>query len=286
MTQEELKVGLILRTYAGKEEDIPKRADMVASAIEATRKAKVNGIPVIRRIDILIPTDKRYKDADCGKTATYLSERFNAGNGVFVTEVPFGDRFCQVLNRGLAIQQQNGCNFSMIASPEAFSYMNPEVMTEMVEAVPKGALAIGVAINELTQSVMEGRLANTFAMWHIESLIQVGGFDLRAAVPVDEKFTVWIDDGTGKLIVAQGVEEVIPLARMSEAFGPCIAPIMPRGEGIQKYEVPDEKTHLEAYAKHMQKMGTKSPRQKHFLSLVGYDFDLLSHGVMPEYRIS
>jgi len=284
MTQEELKVGLMLRTYAGKEEDIPKRAEMVASAIEATRKAKVNGTPVIKRIDILVWADKRYKDADCGKTAAYLSERFNAGNGVFVTEVPAGDIFCQVLNRGLAIQLQNGCSHSMIVSSEAISYMNSEVMTEIVEAILKGALAAGVAINELTPSVKAGRLANTFAVWHILSLLQVGGFDLRAAKSMDEKSAVWIDDGTGKLIIAQGVEEVIPLARLFETFGPCIAPIMPRGEGIQKYEVPDPITHPEAHAKHVQKIGTKGPRQKHFLSLVGYDFDLLSHGVMPEYR--
>jgi len=275
------KIGLLLRTYAGKEEDIPRRLEMVKEAVDTSFRAKVDDRQVIWRVDVLIPSDKRYKDCDCGKTAEILREKFNAGNGFYVTEVQAGDNFCSIINDGLMIQARHGMDYSLIMSSEVFPYMNSEVMTAIIDAACNGARAIGIAINELTQSIMEGRIANTFALWHIDSLMGVGGFDLRAAKPMMAETGTYLDNGV-KPYVLQGVEEMIPLVRMVRKFGPCIAPLMPRGEGIQQYVVP---TDPAALAVHMTKMGTKMQRQTAFLNSVGCDIDFLKNaGIMPEYK--
>lgn len=285
------KVGLILRVYATDEKDISKRIEMVRNAVDAARKATVDGQQLVKRIDVLVWADERYGDfekVDCGKTAEAMRMAFNDGNGIFVSEVRHGDLFCGILNYGVAHQLRHGVDYSLIVSSEAFSYMTPETTSAMVDAACKGALAIGVAINELTESICEGRIANTFAMWHNESLLTVGGFDLRAAKP-HRKETAHYVKGWNKekgevFYHLAGVEEVIPLARLVEAFGQCIAPIVPQGEGVQKYEAPDPSTHPELYQRHISKMGTK--RERHAILLAGVDCDInaLKAGVMAEYR--
>jgi hypothetical protein len=282
---EKTRISLILRTSASDPKDAPSRVDMTMKAVDIWRGIEIDGQRVISRIDILIPTDKRYKDSDCGETADFL-KKFNPnnGNGFYVTEVLKGDNFCSILNDGMMLQARNGMDFAIIASSEASSYVTKETVTAIIDAAIDGALVVGVAINELAPSVRDGRAANTLTMWHIDSLMGVGGFDLRAAKPMDEKSTVWIDDGAGNRIKAQGAEEVIPIARIFMKFGrPCIASVEPQGEGIQRYEVPDPITHPEAHATHVRKIGTKEPRQKYFASLVGCDFEFIKSGVMPGY---
>ena len=81
-----------------------------------------------------------------------------------------------------------------------------------------------------------------------------------------------------------GVEEIIPLARLVETFGPCIAPIVPRGAGVQRYKVPDPVRDPELWRRHVAKMGTKYERQVALLSQIGKDLSFLKGGVMPTYR--
>jgi hypothetical protein len=288
MTREEFlankKIGMMLRNGAPDPKDVPDRARITMEMVDKARGIEIDGQRVISRIDILIPTDKRYKDSDCGETAGFL-EKFNPnnGNGFYVTEVSKGDNFCSILNDGMMLQAYGGMDFAIIASSEASSYLTRETMAMIIDAACNGALAIGVAINELTQSICEGRIANTFAMWHIKSLMGVGGFDFRAAKPMDGGVASYLDNGL-KPYLLQGVEEVIPLARMAKKFGQCIAPIMPQGEGVQAYKVPNPSTHPEAYAVHIRKMGTKLQRQTAHLASIGYDIDFLKNaGVMPGY---
>jgi hypothetical protein len=82
-----------------------------------------------------------------------------------------------------------------------------------------------------------------------------------------------------------GVEEVIPLARLVDTFGPCLAPIRPRGKGVQQYRVPDPKIEPDLWLRHVSKMGTKLERQTALLAMVGYDPTFLAGGLMPGYRI-
>ena len=280
--------GLILRVFASKEDDIQNRIKMIEDAIQATHRMIVDGVQVVRRIDVLVWADKSYKDSDCGKTAVALREALKEEKSVFVSEVEHADIFCGILNYGIVHQLRKGVDYSIIASAEAFSYMTPETMGNMIDAACAGAKAIPVAITELTQSILEGRGANTFMMWHNESLMTVGGFDLRAAKPTDDRtahyMKGWNQEKGEVYYHLAGVEEVIPLARMIQTFGPCIAPIVPSGEGVKKYIVPDPATQREMWERHISKMGTKFERQSAHLAAIGVDPSYIKGGVMPKYR--
>jgi hypothetical protein len=157
----------------------------------------------------------------------------------------------------------------------------------MVEAACKGARAIGVAINELTQSVLDGRLANTLAMYHNISAITAGLFNLKAAKPKNDKEARYVKgtDRTGKTVYYHvgGVEEVILLAAMVDLYGQCIAPLLSKQEGLQ-YIIPNPAENPKLYEHHMEKFGTKTERQIAHLSSVNRDFSHIKGGVMPEYR--
>ena len=268
-------VGLILRVFASKEDDIPNRIKMIKDAISAARKMVVDGVQVIRRIDVLVWSDKNYKDSDCGKTAPALREALKEEKGVFVSEVEHADIFCAILNYGVVHQLRKGVDYNIIASAEAFSYMTPETMSDIINAACKGAKVIPVAITELTQSILEGRGANTFAMWDGESLMTVGGFDLKTAKPSDDRtahyMKGWSQEKGDVYYQLAGVEEVIPIARMIQTFGACVAPIVPSGEGVKAYIVPDAATQPELWLRHISKMGTKFERQSAHLASIGVD---------------
>ena len=280
--------GLILRVFASKEDDIPNRINMIKEAIKAARRMVVDGIQFIRRIDVLVWADKKYKDSDCGKTASAMREALKEEKGVFVSEVEHADIFCSILNYGVVHQLRKGIDYHIIVSAEAFSYMTPETMSDMIDAACKGAKAIPVAITELTQSILEGRGANTFMMWHGESLMTIGGFDLKTSKPNDDRtahyMKGWSPEKGDVYYHLAGVEEVIPLARMIENYGPCVAPIVPSGEGVKQYIVPDPAAQPELWLRHISKMGTKFERQSAHLASIGVDPSYVKGGVMPEYR--
>jgi len=295
----EKPVGLILRVFAHEEDQIPARLEMVERAVQASQNAMVDGVPLIRRIDVLVWSDQRYTEADCGQTASALREACNKYRSkcpsVQVSEVRHADLYCSLLNYGVVHQLRRKMDYSIVASAEAFSYMTTETLGAMVDAACQGALAIGVAINELTDSILEGRIANTLAMWHNESLMSIGGFDLAAAKPPSDAkeyhFLVGYSpempgsENPGNVQYhITGVEEVIPLARMVENFGPCIAPIVPRGAGVQRYITPDPKTEPKLWQRHWAKMGTKLLRQEYLLGLIKKHVSYLEGGVMEAYR--
>lgn len=286
------KVGMILRVYATEERFIPDRLTMVEKAIAAARQATVDGQPLIRRIDVMVWNDQRYEGADCGQTARALRSKFSNEKDLFITDFKHGDLFCAILNRGIFHQSKHGVDYSLIVSAEAFSYMTPETMKEMVTAVCRGALAVGVAITELTDSILEGRLANTFCLWNNEALMTVGGFDMMAAKPDKSIFPVKVYVGKKQteaglaVYHGAGVEEVVPLIRLYKNFDekPCLAPILPQGAGIQRYIVPDKEKDPEGWRRHWNKIGTKLERQMAHLNSIGVFPSALKEAVMQEYR--
>ncbi len=283
-------VGLVLRTFASKEEDVPKRVAAVRQMVDLARGVSVEGVPIIRNIDVVVFADTRFgARADCGKTAVALRDELKGEKKVFVSDVSHGDLFCGVLNYAVARQLRSGMDYTAILSTEVASYVNAQTFMALVEALCAGAKAAGVALNELAPSILEGRLANTFCVWENDAFMQVGGFDLRAAMPVDDKLAHymrgWSSEKKDHVYYAlAGVEEVIPLARLTETFGACIAPVLPRGEGIKAYEVPDPVAQPDLWKRHISKMGTKYQRQAALLAAIDCDVDYLKGGVMPAYR--
>ncbi|MFZ2187727.1 MAG: hypothetical protein WAV46_03845 [Candidatus Moraniibacteriota bacterium] len=289
------KIGALLRVFAKKPEFV---SGAVAQTLELAEKfltIAVDGQPIVRHIEILIPRDEGYSDVDCGETAKALRIAIDllswAKGRIFVSEVKHGDLFCGILNYGMARLSRAGCDYGIIASKEAGSYFNQTTAEAIVQAAEDGALAIGVALNELTESIMEGRIANTMAMWHITSLLQVGGFDLRAAKPkknaiISHKVRAWDKsrDEPDWTYDLAGVEEIIPLVRLIDTFGQCIAPILPQGDDVQRYIVPDPAIDRVGYERHINKMGTKKERHTYFANSEGADLSFLKGGVMESYR--
>ena len=278
-------VGLVLRTFAPKQEQIPERINQIKNMVAVAGSFTFNGIKFFKRIDVIVWNDKNYSDTDCGLTTEEIKKELVLEKNVHVHEFNHGDIFCGALNFGVAIQSRNGIDYTAVASTEALTYLTEDNLLAMVEALCEGALATGVAINELSDSIMAGRLANTLAIWHNISLLSVGGFDLRAAKPKNEKDAFylkgWSEQKKSEVYYQLGgVEEVIPLARMVETFGPCIVPIL--SQDGQYYIVPNAEKEPELYNRHVSKMGTKLERQTAFLAQIGYDPSYLKGGILKK----
>lgn len=284
----EKKVGLLIRGHAKRPEDVPGRVAMINDLIDRARSAVIEGKRFIRRVDILIWANSAdYPDeADCGELAPALRDLYGASSFIKIHEVRSGDLFCAILNYGIAMQMRGGCDYSVIASAEANPYWSSDVPLQMVQAACAGARAIGVGINELAAATIEGRISNTFAMWHNESLATVGLFDFHAAKPRDDRHAHYMKgtdaDGNVRFYHLGGVEEMIPLARLVDTFGACIAPIEPSDPNL-RYILPDPATNPKEWERHMAKFGTKLERQIAHLALIGRDLSHLRGGVMSGY---
>ena len=280
------KRGLLIVTFAQGEGDVAQRVKMAEETVEIAEALRLGDHPFFSRIDIVVPTNQRYVDHDCGKTKDALVKRLKAHRQVFIQEVP-GDAFSASKNIGFGIQLRHGVDYTMTLSPEARGYLNQATIDAITDAVCHGALAIGVAIGELEQSILEGRLAGTFAMWHTAAMFSVGGFDMAAAGRTMEDREVLYVKGWSREIDTEvyyataGVEEVVPLAYLVDLYGPCIAPLLPCGEGVKRYQLPTDHALLE---RHRQKMGTKFERQFAHLFRIRRDPSWLKGGVMPQYR--
>ncbi len=287
------KIGAIVRCFAREPQLVDNAVTLALASVERMLSVTVGDRAFISRVEILVPMDPDYVEKDCGETAAQLREAIaTAGwKNVYVSEVRHGDIFVGLLNYGTAKLLRAGCDYGVILSKEAEAYFTPEAAEDLVQAAEAGALATGLAITELTKSIMEGRIANTFAMWHLMSLMQVGGFDLRSAkpkkeAPIKSRAEAW---DKGKLFYVYdnaGVEEITPLIRLIRTFGPCIAPILPRGVGTKIWQAPDPKLDPEGYVRHVNKMGTKFIRQSYFAQAEHTDPELsfLKGGVMADYQ--
>ncbi len=288
------RVGLILRVFSPKPELVQKNVDQVVATIDAAMKIEINGRRVFSRVDVLVSADARYGDTDCGDTLRALENFFDSGDAgesrghfrrdVHIAEVQNGDIFCGMLNYGVAHQMRDRVDYSMILSIGVRDYLTEENMQTMLEALEKGAKVTGLAITELAPSILDGRIANTAAIWDNVSLMTVGGFDLRAAKPLkDDRLADYVRGWSvekGEVFYnAAGVEEIFPLVRMVKLFGHCIAPVLPQTRA--RWEVsndPDVKRREQA------KLGTKYERQMRWLVAEDVDFSFLKGGVMPEYK--
>jgi len=287
------KVGAIVRCFARETALVDNTISLVLASVERMLSVSVSSRPFVSRVEILVPMDEAYIEKDCGATAPKLRETIKdkGWKDVFISEVRHGDIFVGLLNYGAAKLLRAGCDYGIILSKEAEAYFTAEAAEDLVTATEAGALATGVAITELTESIMQGRIANTFAMWHLMALMQVGGFDLRSAkpkkeAPIKSRAEAWDSAKNFYAYDNAGVEEIVPLIRLVRTFGPCVAPILPRGEGVKIWEAPDPKIDQEGYTRHVNKLGTKFIRQSYFAQAEGTDPEMsfLKGGVMPAYR--
>lgn len=290
MTKQKI-FGLIFRSYQPKEDEISTKYTLEKTQTLIDRALaikKSDGKPFFRKIHGLIWADERFIDEhDYGKIAGPLRRQNLNNKMVKIKEVKHGDLYCGILNYGIGLQVRDKIDISVIVSPEASSYLKQEALEEFQEAFMAGAKVAGLAIKELRSSILEGRLVNTFSAWDNLSLITAGLFDSRAAkIPKYDKHGIlmqgWSEEEGEVYYHLAGVEEIIPLAKLINMFGPCLAPIKPKGKG--HYAIPDKNVDPEGYKRHLQKLDTKLRRQLIMLSSIGYDSSYLKGGVMPLYR--
>lgn len=281
-------IGALLRVYESKPEGISRRLEMAEKTLNTLRSVIVDGVPIIKEIVFLVWADPRYRGSDCGETDRALENKFLGRSSVKVLKVTHGGVYCDTLNEGIYYLNNCGKKYALILSTEAESYVNSETLTEMVDAICAGALVTGAAINEIYQSVLEGRVANTFAIWEVKALTLGGGFDAAGCEkPLDELHADWrcgFDITTNQFVYypRAGVEEIVPLIKIFRKYGrPMIAPIVPFGAGGERYNLPTDPEELD---RNRRKFATKETRQFAHAASLGCDLSYLKGAVMPAYR--
>ncbi len=244
-------IGVIIRQFAQRPERQVESVDRVLQTIRVAEGISRNQPDWSLFPRVIVPEDVRYRDHDCGGTAGLIHEVVRSERFSRVISLEKGDSFCGALNRGVWECVTDTFQYALIMSPKAREYLTAENVDLMREALSKpGALVAGLVLPELADSIREGRIANTFAMWYLPALVQVGGFDLMAR-----------QGFIGEDRPNAGVEEIAPLIRLVETFGPCIVPVEPAGEAALSLRS-DSGTHGT-------KIDTKLPRQQAHASALG-----------------
>ncbi len=280
-----ISCGAILRVYDKDVDNAGMRANYVAGVTEKLLQKNVEIIRPIEKVTIAVWTNDLYvnelgEGAAASKViAKKLRERFNSMEAVEIIEIPDGEIFCDALNISMESQHKRGITHSLIISPEVIEQtFDTDVYDEMVRAVNDGAYVTGPTIFgdlrrdrllprkehyvrplTLDESVIHGRIANTFALWDNEKLISVGGFphESRKRAPHEEQRNVRIGSIEYQL---SGVEEIIALIRLAERYGPGIVPIM-----TDHWHLETDVYHTmsdEQREQHIKKMATKFVRQE------------------------
>lgn len=283
------RIALVLRGFAKTEAQVAKNVEQILAATAAAAALEIKGRLIFSKICIAVPSDARFTDCDCGKTAGALRDalKHEFDTRISVAEVAKGDLFCGLLNHVTAKLVRERHDYVAVASHGATKYLTEENMSAMLEAIEAGAKVTGIAIEELQESILDGRIANTLAIWDAMALLSNGGFDPRASqAKKDDRQVAYLrgfDNSHGEIFYPiSGVEEIIPLCRLVDAYGKCIAPILPHETA--KWIAPDPSSDPGGYARHIKKLGTKFVRQEAMALSIGCDLSFLKSGVMEAYR--
>jgi hypothetical protein len=281
------RFGLILRAFAPKPELVDGVMKEILETINLALNINIENKQLFSKINILVSADNRYGDTDCGQTIHALRDwkwekEFNP-KILHISEIKHGDIYCGMLNYGISHQMRERIDYSVILSSGVHEYLTPMNMEAIIKAHEQGARVVGIAITELTDSILAGRIANTFASWHNESLVTVGGFDLRASKPLkDDRLARyirgWSKDKGEVFYNAAGVEEIIPLIRLIKLFGACIVPIRPQDPGAKIWTLSCDP---EVRLRDQKKMATKYERQAIWAHEEDVDFSFIEGGILP-----
>ncbi len=279
------RIGLVLRVFAKTPDQVDKNAGEVLKAARQAATLRIGNRNIFSKILIAVASDTRRIDHDCGMTAQWIRDALTQRPEprIRIFEAYHSDLFCGILNDSMLELFEDRCRYATVLSHTALGYLTAENMLQTIEAFERGAKVCGVAIEELQESVLEGRVANTFATWDIKALLGVGGFDLKAAQPFkDDRLANYLrgwSTTAGEVYYPYaGVEEIISLCRLVERHGKCIAPITPHDTA--EWKEPDPQSDPEGYKRHLKKMGTKHERQMAFTTSIGFDLSYLRGGVM------
>lgn len=260
--QDTIKIGALIRMY---ERDSGQAAAVVEKISSAIGQLIHIGVPDVQ---VVVWAERDNPAADCGQTFAAMKERFAGESRVHVYEVVEGDLFVDALNQGVVCQRERGITHSLTLSWEAVSAVDGPLLEKMRAAVEDGALVVGVALPELAKFIERGAVMNTCALWNIEALHAVGGFDKRDSKPRE------VDHYSSS---NAGIGEFLPMLKMVERFGrPALAVIRPNKKST--IDVPPERQELQR-----KKIESKGRRIDGMLAETGYSWSDLQAAILPGY---
>ncbi len=184
---------------------------------------------MISRVLFVVPID-----FDCGRTVDRIRQalRFEELDHLCDVLPAHGHHSCGALNQGLHFLQAADIKYVAIVSNKVIEHVNQDVLETIACQLNAGNLVVGVKIQELAD-VEELPIENTFAVWDVEKLLSVGGFDSEI-----------------------GVEEIAPIVKLVKMYGACVSVIQPKtGVKLNIRQSEDGK------ARHAEVKSTKGARQ-------------------------
>lgn len=293
MSNDQRTIGVVIRVFAVRPELAPSESKKALTAVRDLIALNKNFTqPVFQQITLVVSTDERYIDSDCGLMLELLrrgTARWRKHN-VVVSEAPVGDISCCAMNHGCYETALSGHEYSFTVSSTITSYLNVAIVSRMLIALEKGALVVPLAIGEHRGFVLNGRPLGTCTIWKNRELFNIGGFSLVAARPLknlqkDRARTRWIEDywpSRGELIQYSlgGMEEVYAVIELIRLYGRCVAPIDPKGiaDGIWIRPIDPERAAREDF-----KIKTKFSRFLSIATHMGVGPSFCLSGIMDGY---
>lgn len=262
------RFGLILRV-SGNTEELARRRFVYLQQVLKAFNIKLFGQPLLQRADIAVWSNPLYANhCDIGVTFHRLQQLRGYKFPIVPHQIKRGDVACVALNDLMQEQRHAGITHSFVWSAEAFSYADKHTIQTMLRAAGKGARAVGVLLHEYADLMRQcGWVMNTAALWDLQSLQAVDGFDLRAQLPPETYGT------------ASSAEEVLTEIALVLRFGRCIA-LVPAPEGAGYIAPHPERQPREAEI-HAAKITTKRSRFGELAGVAGCAVDYIAtHGLL------
>lgn len=274
-----MKLCVALRAFA-------KTPDLMPGILEQVEymRARIGTIGIQTPIvDVVIPVSTQYQDVDCGQTSGFLSKNLSKeGVPVFITRSQM-DVFSGILNEVAHKRLGDDYTHLLVVSLSCASYMTELNISRLIEPFGEGAKATGLILPELKELISGGNLTNTFAIWELDALLNVGMFDPRVCNPYKDRFrNKYIQTGLEKddLVPITGVE-VPTLVNLIKKYGRCIAPVVPGETG--EWKRPDPKTDPAGHQREVKKMESKAARHLAATLMMGVTPSYIKAGIMPGY---
>lgn len=279
-----MNIGLVLRCFEKDPSKVNARVQEINETLQRIEES-CKKWPQIGCCIILIPINKDFKDYDCGLTGKNLLAGSNAHkfpSRYIVAETNLDIFACAVNSAALHLSRLK-CDEMLIVSSSCRSYITEANMDKLLRAPDAGARVAGLVIAdspEIMELQRRGSIMNTFALWHIDSFLTVGGMNPAEGNPrVDRNKNRYVQTKNGPIPFA-GLETTT-LYHMGMTFGRCIAPVVPVDQGV--WRAPDPEKDPEGAHREKLKRESKVDRHSACFQMEGYRWEELSNFLLPGY---
>ena len=277
----QIKLGVILRCFARSDDQITKQVEEVSQAIGMIGSLFPSAYFSLLRMDVVIPTDPRFIDVDCGQThAAFESQSRSMRWQTVCVSTRKLDLFSGLVNEAAARQLSFGCTHSLVFSSTCVDLISNANVEAMTRPFSDGARATGLILPDPTlgEFIRRGCITNTFAIWDLVAFFAVGGLDLALRNRYkDDRFNTYVRGAKDEAIPITGLE-IPTVARLIDSYGPCVAPVVPVTAG--EWKKPNDE---EGRRREDAKMRSKATRHLAIAALYGFDLSFIEAGILPGY---